>query len=196
MAENGKSHEIAHPKKGAFLAAFEECGSITKSAVAAGIYRRTHYDWLENDEDYGERFKEAKEVACEALELEARRRAVEGWDEPVFFKDEVVGHKRRFDSTLLIFLLKANNPEKFADRHQHEHSGTVDHRVGVMLDKDWYGTADRLTADALAASNGHSVERRAIQADSGGSPNGQNGNGADGGSAGPRLDAGDVQGGD
>ena len=136
MAENGKSHEIAHPKKGAFLAAFEKSASVTEAAEAAGIHRRTHYDWLENDDEYEGRFKEAKEVACETLESEARRRAVDGWDEPVFFKEGIVGYKRRFDSTLLIFLLKANNPEKFADRHQHEHSGRgggpINHSISIQ----------------------------------------------------------------
>ena len=49
------------------------------------------------------------------MELEARRRAVKGTDKPVFQRGEQVGTIREYSDTLLMFLLKANKPEKFRD---------------------------------------------------------------------------------
>src|SRR5690606_25550898 len=91
-----------HPKKAAFLAAFAETGNVTAAAKAADINRTLHYQWLETDADYAKRFEEAREQAVERMEREALRRAVEGWEEPVFHKGEVCGTVRKFSDTLLI----------------------------------------------------------------------------------------------
>lgn len=113
----------AHLKKAAMLAAYAELGNVSKAAEAAEIGRTTHYDWLDADPEYKARFQEAHRLATERLEEEARRRAVDGWVEPVFYKGERVGGIRKYSDTLLIFLLKGNNPEKFRERV--EHSGVV-----------------------------------------------------------------------
>lgn len=102
------------PKQVAFLAAYAEIGTITHAALAAGIERRSHYNWLK-DEDYREAWEVAHLAACETLELEARRRAREGWDEPVFHDGVICGYKRKFSDTLLIFLLKGALPQKYRD---------------------------------------------------------------------------------
>ena len=62
-------HEITHPKKRAFLAAYAECGVISHAAEAAGVSRRMHWNWLKGDSEYAEAFVEAKKDAADALEL-------------------------------------------------------------------------------------------------------------------------------
>jgi hypothetical protein len=53
----------------------------------------------------------------ESAEQELHRRAVEGWDEPVFdIKGNLCGYKRKFSDACLIFMLKAHKPEMYADR--------------------------------------------------------------------------------
>ncbi len=47
-------------------------------------------------------------------EEEAVRRAVDGINEPVFYKGRQVGDIRRFSDTLLIFLMKAGDPARTA----------------------------------------------------------------------------------
>jgi hypothetical protein len=71
----------------------------------------------------------------DALEAEARRRALEGWEEPVFFGGVVCGHVQKYDSTLLLLLLKAHRPGKFGDHARVEHSG--DGTVQVAYPTDW-----------------------------------------------------------
>jgi hypothetical protein len=105
-----------------FLAAFRKCGNITAAAEKAGLAdRRQHYRWLKSDARYAAAFAEAEEEAVDALELEARRRAQIGWDEPVYHGGKPVGSIRRYSDSLLMFLLKAARPEKYRERHDHQH---------------------------------------------------------------------------
>ena len=75
-----------------------ESGTIRDGAIAAKVGRQTHYDWLQQHEEYRIAFQAAKEESIEGLEAEARRRAL-----------------RRSD-LLLMFLLKAHKPAMYRDR--------------------------------------------------------------------------------
>lgn len=110
-------------RKRAFLAAFSECGNLTKAGRLAQVDRRMHYVWMK-DPEYAEAFREAEEVAIENLEAEARRRAVEGLrkkkfnskGEPII--DPETGEQyteHDYSDTLLIFLLKGARPEKYRE---------------------------------------------------------------------------------
>lgn len=131
--------------KAKFLAAYSKTGNITEAARIAKIHRGTHYEWLA-DADYEDAFRAAHEEAVELLEAEARRRAMEGWQEPVIYqgtlchqavldetgaivRDEKGDPKlvpltvNKKSDTLLIFLLKGAKPEKFRDNAKVELSG-------------------------------------------------------------------------
>lgn len=110
--------------RAAFLAAYGELGNIKQAAARAGISRDTHYAWLA-DEAYAKAFESAREEAVESLEAEARRRAVEGCERPVYQGGEQVGTVREYSDTLLIFLLKGAAPGKYRENHRHEVSGRV-----------------------------------------------------------------------
>ncbi|MEK0313735.1 hypothetical protein [Cohnella sp. 56] len=125
------SNKIRHPKKRAFLAAYAQTANITQSAKAADVERGLHYVWMQNDPVYAAAFESAKEEAAEYLEQEARRRAVHGVDEPVFYQGEAVGKVRKYSDTLLIFLMKGAMPDKYKDRVAQEHSGQMRHEVNL-----------------------------------------------------------------
>lgn len=152
-------------KKERFLKAFAKCGNISHAAEVTGVDRTSHYVWLK-DEAYKTAFENAKEQAVEVLEMEARRRSVLGIEkrkfhngEPITYIDEngnrVPYIERLYSDLLLIFLLKANNPEKYRERHEVKHAGNVDvthgGHVRIIEDSDWYGNFDRLKA--IQASN-------------------------------------------
>lgn len=132
------SHDATHQKRAAFLAAYRETGTVKAAAKAAGIDRRTHYRWLE-DPAYAESFEDARQEAGEALEDEARRRAIQGVEEPVFYQGEVVGFRRRYSDTMLIFLMKGNLPEKYGERVQQSPQSDSSGPIGVVETDDWYG---------------------------------------------------------
>lgn len=102
----------------AFLAAYRECGIIGQAAAAAGLSYTAHSRWMHSDAAYGEEFRDAQEQAADRLEEEARRRAVEGTEEPVFYKGEACGKVRKYSDTLLQTLLEATRPAKFSKRQR------------------------------------------------------------------------------
>ena len=107
----------SHPKKRAFLAAYRETGNVKLACESGRVGRSSHYRWLEQDPDYAEEFEQAQKDAVDVLEAEARRRAVEGWEEKVgWYKGQAGGTVRRYSDTLLIFLLKGAAPEKYRER--------------------------------------------------------------------------------
>jgi hypothetical protein len=62
--------------------------------------------------EYGKRFQAARVIATEALIDEARRRALEGVEEPVgFYLGESNTSVKRYSDNLLMFLIKAARPE-------------------------------------------------------------------------------------
>lgn len=118
-----------------FLKHYARCGNVGQAVEEANaelgvspdldgetaLNRRLILSWREADETFDEQCKDAESDAGDILEREAIRRARDGWDEPVFSKArngevEEVGVIRKFDSTMLIFLLKGFKPEKFGDR--------------------------------------------------------------------------------
>ena len=126
-----KTHTKAHPKKGsrrpvwrrAFLVSLAETANVSRACGLSGIGRRTAYNLRSRDADFAAEWGEAIEEACDALELEARRRAVTGSDRPVYQGGKLVGHTREYSDVLLIFLLKANRPEKYRDNRRVEVGG-------------------------------------------------------------------------
>ena len=114
--------------KKAFLAAFRKCGNITRSAEAAEITRRMHYEWMKADAAYILDFADAQKDATEIMEEEARRRATEGVRKYKFnpktgepYTNPETGlpyYEHDYSDTLLIFLMKGADPEKYAERHK------------------------------------------------------------------------------
>ena len=110
--------ETSRPKRDAFLAAYAILGNKTRAAEAAGCDRHMHLYWLEHDHAYPVLFDKAHREATERLTEEARRRAVDGVDEPVFYKGDECGSIRRYSDTLLIFLMKGAMPETYRERYE------------------------------------------------------------------------------
>jgi len=104
--------------KSRFLEKFVKYCIVGKAARAAGISRSQVYNWLEGDKAFARRFEYARKDVLEMLEAEAIRRASKGVNKPVFYLGEKCGAIREYSDTLLIFLLKANDPEKYRERHE------------------------------------------------------------------------------
>ena len=133
-------YQFLHVKKAAFLAAFRENGNVRRSAEIAGVDRVTVYNWLEHDASFPPAFNLAKKDAVEALESEARRRAVEGVrkEKPVYYLGQKVDTvvETDYSDTLLIFLLKGADPDKYRERQDVHVTGKVDNASGDSLTAD------------------------------------------------------------
>ena len=144
-----------------FLEEYARRGNIGGAARAANVSRSQHWVWL-NDPEYKAAFNDAKEDACDRLIEEAHRRAVEGWDE---------GPIRKYDSTLLIFLIKGMRPDVYRDNWRGEltHTGSLVVSRGPDLTKlsnEQLELAEQLALTAAAnaaavAGSGSDPEREA-----------------------------------
>lgn len=97
-----------HPKKRAFLAAFSRCGSISRAAKRAKVDRSSHYLWKREDPEYVKAFDDAMIQAGDAVVDALAEEGIE-----------------RRNVTALIFLAKGLQPEKFRERQDVNHTGSV-----------------------------------------------------------------------
>lgn len=148
----GSPYKTRHPKRRAFLAAYAESGNVTRAAEIAEVNRSMHYDWLAADPLYAEDFRAAEDQAGDRLEQEARRRAVEGVAEPIYYQGVRVGAVQKYSDTLLIFLLKGARPEKYKDRAAHEHTGA--HGGPIAIEDPRERLADLIARHAAAGATG------------------------------------------
>jgi hypothetical protein len=114
-----------------FLRALADTGSVTAAVAVAGTSRTRVYELRKADPAFAAGWDEAEEVAADRLEDEARRRAVEGVQEPLVSSGKIVRDDndqpiaiRRYSDMLLLALLKAHQPEKFRERPLLEHKIT------------------------------------------------------------------------
>ena len=100
----------------AFIRHLRDTGSITDAAHLTGISRSTVYNLL-NSPDAGA-FRDAVAEALKGvdvlLEATAIERAVNGQEEIVYYQGRRVGVRWKYDNRLLMSLLRARNPLKYA----------------------------------------------------------------------------------
>ena len=97
-----------------FLRALLECGTIYRASVLSGVDRAAIYRTMRAEPDFKAAVIEAREMGKEpykdVLTEEVRRRGVDGIEEPVFYKGELVATVRKYSDNLLMFLLKREDP--------------------------------------------------------------------------------------
>ena len=108
--------KVTQRRRKIFLKTLAKTGRIGYSARAAGYSCSTYLARVRRlDPDFSAQWDEALDTAMDVLEDAAHERAVDGVEEPVFHKGEIVGHKLRYSDGLLTTLLKANKPDKYRD---------------------------------------------------------------------------------
>ena len=97
-----------------FLRALMECGTVYRAAALAEVDRPTVYRTMRAEPDFKAAVEEARGIGKEpyrdTLTEEVHRRAVDGITEPVFYRGEMVATVRKYSDTLLMFLLKREDP--------------------------------------------------------------------------------------
>jgi hypothetical protein len=158
----------AHQKK-AFLDVFRRTANISAAAQTAGVSRSAVYKWRARDRAFAAAFAEGEVESLECLELEAYKRAVLGVEKPVYQGGARVGAATEYSDTLLIFLLKARAPEKYAQR------ASVDVRAQLAATVDVTLTDARTALQAnLVPHDLDHIARRLLDSvgDSAGDPGG------------------------
>ena len=119
-------HRVTPKKKAQFLDALAQTGNVRQAAKAVGFSANRFYVHRRQDPPFAAAWEEAMQHAMDiVLEPEAIRRAVEGVEKAVYYQGEPVGTVREYSDTLLIFLLKGGKPDKYKDRREVFHRGTI-----------------------------------------------------------------------
>ena len=141
--DSQKFNKIQRVRQRRFIDAFIDYPSITKAAEATKVDRSLHYKWLEQDDWYKEEFEKIQSRIGDLLESEAYRRAVEGYEEITYEDGKEKKRYKKFSDSLLALLLKANKPDKYAERHEnkktehhiHEHRWDLSKLTDQELEK-------------------------------------------------------------
>ena len=99
--------------KEAFIKLLGDLPNITAVSRLLGITVNNVMEARKKDPEFDQAVKDAISEGYDMIEEEARRRAVDGVLEPVFYRGEQIGDVRRYSDTLLIFLLRGCKPKKY-----------------------------------------------------------------------------------
>lgn len=99
--------------KETFCSLLEQIPNITAVARLMGVSPRGVMKERKSDAQFNKDIVECIEVGYDTIEEEARRRAVDGVQKPVFYQGEKVDSVTEYSDTLLKELLKAYKPKKF-----------------------------------------------------------------------------------
>jgi hypothetical protein len=138
------SADLTPSRKAAFIAKLSDYGVVRYACEQSGVARGLAYTWRDDDPEFAADWAEAIETATDAMEQEAIRRGVLGYEKPIYGKgkgDEgmvVVGVVTEYSDRLLELMLKANRGQKFRERVDVQTSGTVTHIAArdVMTELD------------------------------------------------------------
>ncbi len=97
-------------RKVTFLKHFRRSGNVSDAARLAKVDRTAPYRWEREDPKFKKAWEIAREESIDVLEKEARRRAVTGYLEPVYFQGKKVGAVKKYSDQLLVVLLRAHHP--------------------------------------------------------------------------------------
>lgn len=116
-----------------FLKTLAETCNVSEAARAAGLGRRTAYDWRDADATFASAWTDAEESSADKLEQVAYERAISGQSD-----------------RMLEVLLKAHRP-KYREKQQIEHSGSIgspaDHEAAAEAEVSELFGAPRLVVN-------------------------------------------------
>jgi len=102
-------------RKQKFLKVYCDLGRINEAARAVDVCPETVRVARKEDEEFALAFATAHQDFLDKLEKECYRRAVDGWDQPVYQQGAKVGVVRKFSDRMLELMLKRHIPE-YRDR--------------------------------------------------------------------------------
>lgn len=134
-SQRGRGKRLTHEERElaqkTFLRQFAYLGNMMASCRTANIDRKTIYEWLEKDETFSLKYRQAELDAADVIRAEMFRRAIQGVEEPVVSQGKVVRDDqgkplmvRKYSDQLLTTLAKSRMPE-FRERTHVEMSGQM-----------------------------------------------------------------------
>lgn len=131
-----------------FLEALEEFANVDEACRIANVSDTTVYRDRKKDKEFAQAWKQALNRGIATLEVEARRRALDGVERNYHDKDgNVTSTETKYSDSLTMFLLKAHRPKVYRDNITMDmrHSGGITVRfAGMTVGEKKTEIADRL----------------------------------------------------
>ena len=93
-------------------------GNVSRASESLNLARTTVYTWCQTHDGFRERMADAIDKGVDVLEDEARRRAFDGVDEPVFYQGDECGVIRRYSDMLMGLLLRGHRSRYRQSSHE------------------------------------------------------------------------------
>ena len=137
QGQNFRSDAARKEAQAAFIEAYARIGIEIAACREVKVDPSTIIYWRTHDEDFAEAHALAAEEGDMLLEEELHRRAVTGWEEPVFHKGQATGaYIRRFSDRLLEIILRRRMPDLYRDNARIEMAGQITGKVDVHVKYD------------------------------------------------------------
>ena len=144
-----------------FLGALSTGLSVTGAGTQAETPRRTLYNWRAADPVFAAAWDDAVEAGADVLEDEARRRAVEGVEEPALYMGRIVKDEqgnmltvKKYSDTLMVLLLKGRRPNVYRERVSQEINANVNAKVEHSADAGFIEIVGALECVGRAKAEG------------------------------------------
>lgn len=142
-AERRRWPKVTRAQRTTFLERLAAGYTVTAAAESAGRNKRRFYDLRDADEAFAAEWTDSYDAGTDVLREEARRRGVDGWDEPVFQGGQQVGVVRKYSDRMLELELKRRDPA-YRENHRLEVTGANGGPVAVQADYTPTSLADVL----------------------------------------------------
>ena len=140
----GRPVKFDNDKKTLFLEKLAQYGIKSKAAKAVGVNHSTILRHIEKDPAFARAVEEALTEAADTFEDELIRRAVHGYEEPVFFNGVEVGKVRKYSDRLLDKLVTATKREKYGQQSTVNVEGRITHEVTLKAKENIMGNLERI----------------------------------------------------
>lgn len=94
----------------------EDACTVGEAAERTGLSTGWWYTQKGKDKEFAAEWEAAWSDGNHVLEREAIRRAVYGTEKPIFYKGKEVARIREYSDVLLIFMMKARQPDRFREQ--------------------------------------------------------------------------------
>ena len=117
--------------KEAFLCALFGGATVAEAATLCDVSRSTVYRWRMSDRHFASLWRAQEDAGDDPVEVEAIRRALMGTKKPVYRGGTLVGEVTEKSDSLLMFLLKSRQPEKYGTARdaKPDSAGTEDDKL-------------------------------------------------------------------
>lgn len=118
MPSRALTPKVIERRRSRFLEALADGHPMIQAFKLSGLPKSTMYAERKTNADFAIAVAEALDHGADVWEAEAKRRAVDGFDRPIYQGGKLVGHERQFSDTLLMFLLNGAKPERYKRRNE------------------------------------------------------------------------------